>query len=112
MKIIIAGGRDYYCSAEDYTLLNILHRRYGFTEVVHGGADGADKSGSEWANCKKIPIREFPAKWAKMKKAAGPIRNKEMAEYADAVILFPGGKGTNSMFWEAHKAGLKIIDLR
>ena len=43
-------------------------------------------------------------------KAAGPIRNKEMAEYADAVALFPGGTGTESMFKEAKAADIKIYN--
>jgi predicted Rossmann-fold nucleotide-binding protein len=35
-----------------------------------------------------------------------------MAQYADAVVLFPGGKGTQSMFDEATKAGIVIFDWR
>ena len=50
--------------------------------------------------------------WEHFGRAAGPIRNKKMAEYADAVILFPGGKGTASMLKEAQKAELTIYDYR
>jgi predicted Rossmann-fold nucleotide-binding protein len=35
-----------------------------------------------------------------------------MAEYADAVALFPGGRGTENMASEAAKAGLKVFDFR
>jgi predicted Rossmann-fold nucleotide-binding protein len=33
-----------------------------------------------------------------------------MAEYAEAVVLFPGGRGTASMRREAEKAGIQIYD--
>jgi predicted Rossmann-fold nucleotide-binding protein len=33
-----------------------------------------------------------------------------MAEYADAVALFPGGRGTASMRKEAEKAGIEVYD--
>ena len=59
-----------------------------------------------------IPIKKFPAEWDKHGKGAGFIRNKQMAEYADAVVLFPGGNGTNNMYEQASKMNLKIIDLR
>ena len=33
-----------------------------------------------------------------------------MAEYADAVVLFPGGRGTAFMRKEAEKAGITVYD--
>ena len=109
MKTIIAGGRDY--THFDYRDLDRL-ARMTITEVVTGKCKGADKEGENWAKDHDIPIKEFPADWDKHGKAAGPIRNRQMAEYADAVVLFPGGRGTNSMAKEAHKAGIRIFDLR
>jgi predicted Rossmann-fold nucleotide-binding protein len=38
------------------------------------------------------------------------MRNLAMAEYADAVALFPGGKGTASMRELAEKEGILIYD--
>jgi len=35
-----------------------------------------------------------------------------MATYADAVALFPGGKGTSSMRRQAINKGIKIYDYR
>jgi hypothetical protein len=35
-----------------------------------------------------------------------------MAKCADAVALFPGGRGTENMYQEALKAGLIIYDFR
>ena len=108
MKLIIAGGRDYHLTPDDFTKLDGID----ITVVVSGGAPGADRSGETYAECGNIPVKRFPAEWKKHGRAAGPIRNKQMAEYADGVALFPGGRGTASMCAEAKKAGIHIFDFR
>ncbi len=109
MKAIISGGRDYRLTCDNYEFLDWLLP--DITEVVHGGCRGADSDAGWWAELRAIPCTIFPAEWEKGKKA-GPERNRKMAEYADAVILFPGGRGTQSMADEASGAGLKIWDER
>lgn len=108
MKLIIAGGRDYIFNEND---LDNLESISGITEVVSGGAKGADSCGEIWAEFKQLPLKTFPANW-KMGKFAGHLRNQQMAEYADAVALFPGGRGTRDMYRRAVKEGLKIYDFR
>ena len=110
MKLIIAGGRNFKDKEFMFTLLNSLHPRV--TEVVCGGATGADTLGAMWAEQNKIPIIYFLPRWEAFGKSAGPIRNRTMAEYADACALFPGGKGTESMFNEARARNLIIYDFR
>jgi predicted Rossmann-fold nucleotide-binding protein len=112
VKVIIAGGRDFKPMAEDVLNLNQKHLQRGFTEVVCGGARGADSFGCSWAESLGIPVKVISADWDKHGKAEGPLRNREMAAYADAVILFPGGRGTESMYREAKAAGLRICDWR
>ena len=112
MKLIIAGGRDYIGNRDDHKFLDALHKINIVTEVVSGCAKGADKMGEVWANLRGIPIKKFPADWNTFGKSAGHKRNKEMALYADAVVLFPGGRGTDSMYKEAKKVGLSIYDNR
>ena len=107
-KFIIAGGRNYKFSSDSRHYLDSLP----ITEVVCGCCSGADEEGKQWALLNDIPITYFPADWAKYGRSAGPIRNREMAQYADAVVLFPGGKGTNSMFKEAKKAKILVYDMR
>jgi len=112
MKLIVAGGRGYHLTQADYLRLNEIHVKTRILTLVSGGASGADADGEEWARRLYIPIRRFPADWKAHGKAAGPIRNRQMAEYADAVVLFPGGRGTENMYQEAKKAGLEIYDFR
>jgi hypothetical protein len=68
-------------------------------EVVCGMAKGADMYGAKWAYSNNIPIKKFPADWNTHGKAAGPIRNQQMAEYADALIVFiwDGSRGSIDM---------------
>ena len=109
MRLIIAGGRLHQLTEEDIFQLNKLQN---ISFVICGGASGIDADGEAWAKSKNIPVAHFHADWAKHGKKAGPLRNREMAKNADAVALFTGGKGTDSMYKEAQKAGLKIYDFR
>lgn len=109
MKVIIAGGRDYIFSIEDINLLDDLHKEHDFSEVVSGGAWGADFEGEQWAARNGIFVKKFPADWNKHGRAAGPIRNKQMAQYADALITFKGGRGTANMKNQAREYGLNIL---
>ena len=106
MKTIIAGSRDF----KDYNLLKSqldyyrMHKN-NITEVVSGCAKGADLLGESYANEQSIPVTQFPADWDKHKKAAGPIRNRQMAEYADCLIAVWDGssRGTKNMIDEMNK---------
>ena len=108
MKLIIAGGRNYRFTPSDWSRLDALLGLVA--EVVSGAATGADQAGERWAERHGIPVKRFPADWGKHDRAAGPIRNVAMARYADAVALFPGGRGTASMRRVAEKAGITIYD--
>lgn len=100
-KVIVAGGRDF----NDYDLLErkcnqiLSNKDPTGLEIVSGTARGADKIGETYAAYRGISIKRFPANWKKFGKSAGYIRNKEMAEYANALIAFHDGisKGTLSM---------------
>ena len=108
MRTIIAGGRTF----SDWDLLTreLDQHLDVITEVVSGCAKGADHLGELWALKNNIPIHRFPAYWQGQGKAAGPIRNTKMAEYADALIAFWNGKssGTTDMIAKAKKRGLTV----
>jgi hypothetical protein len=110
MKVIIAGSRYF----NDYEILcrycdHVLQDQTNI-EVVSGTARGADQLGEKYATERGYNITKFPADWDKYKKAAGYIRNEEMAKYADALIAFWDGnsKGTEHMINLAKKYNLKI----
>jgi hypothetical protein len=108
MKVIIAGGRNF--SDRQAVAETIDASGFEITECVCGGARGADLLGALICHDHKIPIRLFPADWDTFGKAAGHIRNRQMAEYADALILMPGDTGSDNMLTEARRHGLTIYE--
>lgn len=109
MRLIIAGGRDYNPQPWDLLTIQTIVLRLGVDEIVSGGATGADAIGEAYAKENGIDCRIFPAKWREYGKQAGPLRNRRMAEYADALLYFPGGEGTAGMIEAAKARGLQII---
>jgi hypothetical protein len=110
MKVIIAGSRtfndlDTLTKTCDYYLQNQKE-----IEIVSGTAAGADTLGEMYALTRNYPVKRFPAEWKKYGKAAGYLRNEEMAKYADALIAFWDGisKGTGHMIRLAKMYGLKV----
>lgn len=104
MKIIVAGGRDFVPTDDDWFLLRDLLKKHDCTEIVSGhcidekgNVRGADLMGERIARRLDIKCVPFPADWNRLGKCAGPVRNMKMAIYADAAILFPGGSGTDDM---------------
>lgn len=112
-KVIIAGSRDYddyhhLSKACDY-LLSALYERARI-EIVSGTARGADKLGELYANERGYLLTRFPADWNTHGRSAGYLRNRKMAEYADALIAFPIGKspGTRDMIRQARQLDLHV----
>lgn len=91
MKLIIAGHRDFHdwkVICHGMKLWQEYYRDTVPTEIISGGANGVDALGELWARNHSIPTKIFPADWKIHNKAAGPIRNQQMAEYADGAIIF------------------------
>jgi len=108
MKVIIAGSRSCH-NLEDVERA-IFNSKFNITEVVSGGAKGADSLGEKWARRNCIPVAKFPAKWDKYGTGAGMIRNREMRDYADALIAVWDGRssGTANMIHIAQRKGMKV----
>ena len=108
MKTIIAGTRDY----SDYRglWLAIQELPWKITEVLSGGCLGVDQLGEIWARSEQIPCVQFKPDWGKHGKAAGPIRNREMAQNAEALLAIWDGKskGTKNMIDTAIDEGLRV----
>lgn len=122
MKTIIAGGRNIGYSKDTNKMIKDLFMIFEhinkcpwkITEVVSGKAKGVDTAGELWACARGIHVEPFEANWPLYGLSAGPIRNEEMAIYADALILVWDGKskGSTDMF-ELHQLyNLKFHELR
>jgi hypothetical protein len=116
MKCIIAGGRE----VPDSLARRLVKRAIvasgwqdDITMIIHGGARGID-SAAGYMCCKKWPIWTMPVSpddWKKHGKAAGMIRNGQMAKVADALIAIWNGssRGTKNMIEQAVNRDLKVF---
>ena len=95
MKLIIAGSRTLEPSVKDIASY-VSKYRIAITEIVSGTAHGVDTAGEYYAEAADQPVKRFYPDWDKYGRAAGPIRNKQMAEYADALLLIWDGKSRGS----------------
>lgn len=111
MKVVIAGSRNFTNYALMCDVMSRLPSELEITEVVSGCARGADKLGERWAAEHNIPVKCFPADWETYGKKAGPIRNQQMADYADVLVAFPlkGSIGTKDMIYKAMKAHMRVF---
>lgn len=117
--LIVTGGRDFFprygwlserlCGAID---------AWNVTEMVHGGAKGLDSAADVVVERSRpeVSIKRFPYP-SQHGRAGGPIRNREMAQYAAAAdraicVAFTGGRGTQNMIDEAKKVGIEVLDWR
>jgi hypothetical protein len=92
-KVIITGGRRF----NDYKLLKdtcdfMLKNKTEIEVISCKCFQGPDKFGEIWAKENNYRIKDFPPDWYKYNLTAVSIRNKEIVDYADALICFWDGK--------------------
>lgn len=113
MRIIIAGSRGLTFAFQDIvdSMHSLAGKQIHATEIVSGCARGVDLAGEKWAEINGVPIKRFPAYWKAHGRAAGPLRNEQMAEYADALLAVWDGRsrGTADMIRRAKAHGLSVF---
>ena len=110
IKVIIAGGRDFIDQVHLNKACDSMLKGKPNIEIVSGGAFGADKMGEIYAKDNGYTFKVFKADWNTHGKSAGFIRNKQMSDYADALIAFWDGNssGTLNMIETAKKKGMPV----
>ena len=101
-RVLFYGGRDFADKDAVRQACEATLRKYGPFIMVNGMCPtGADAHAAEWvAECgvHGQEIEKYPADWNAHGRAAGPIRNKEMADSGlNGAVEFPGGRGTSGM---------------
>ena len=112
-RVAVAGCRYYenYKEAKEYINFCISEIRKKYTIIfVLGGCRGADALGKRYAAENGFETEIYPADWEKYGRAAGPKRNKKIAEISDYIICFWDGKskGTKSLLIFTEKAGKPV----
>ena len=107
MKLVVSGSRHI----RDYALFNkvvedsgFLLTRKGIECIIQGGATGVDALAKRYAEENDIPVVTMPANWDEHGKAAGPIRNSEMIDYA-LEALDEGEKAGLLSMWDGISKG-------
>ncbi len=119
MRIVIAGSREF----DDYELLkgtlnHILDEQTASVELVAGHAKGADLLAEKYARENGLPIHIIKPDWKAYGRAAGPIRNRQMLDYAKEesplVVAFWDGKskGTRNTIETARSLGIAVEIVR
>jgi hypothetical protein len=112
-KIIIAGTRTFSNYKLLESTLDEFLKTYEGEEIViiSGCADGADSLGEKYARKRKLEVIKMPADWKNLGKAAGMIRNEDMAKIGDILIAFWDQKstGTEGMIDLAYKYKLEEV---
>lgn len=106
MRVLVCGGRTY---AEQGRMSEVLDELRP-TEIITGGAKGADTLAENWARYNRVYVNVFPAQWREYGRAAGPRRNQQMIDQGqpELVLAFPGGDGTADMVRRAQAANIPV----
>jgi predicted Rossmann fold nucleotide-binding protein DprA/Smf involved in DNA uptake len=112
MKLAIIGSRNF----NDYEALSLNADILSPSEIVSGGAKGADSLAEKYAVQRNLPVKVFLPKFktdrtVKYHPRWFLERNKEIVEYSDTVLAFWDGKskGTAHTIQYAEKIGRKVI---
>ncbi|ERP31391.1 DUF2493 domain-containing protein [Chitinivibrio alkaliphilus] len=110
MKVAVIGSRSF----STYEIMAKHLSTYAISEIVSGGARGADTLAEQYAACKNIPLKRFLPDWRRYGRAAGIRRNCDIINYADQVIAFWDGnsRGTKHSITYAQGQGKKIFIVR
>ena len=115
LRIVIAGSRSF----DDYELLevtldDVIDSADDEVELVSGHAKGADLLAERYATENNMPIQVIKPDWKSYGRAAGPIRNRQMLDYAQEaaplVVAFwdRKSKGTKNTIDTARSMGIPV----
>lgn len=106
MKVLVCGSRYW---TDESSIRRELEKLPIDTEIVHGGARGADSIAGKIAKELGLKVTVFPAQWDLHGKSAGYIRNQQMLDYdPDLVLAFAKdltvSRGTGDMVRRSRQA--------
>jgi predicted Rossmann fold nucleotide-binding protein DprA/Smf involved in DNA uptake len=112
-KVAIVGSRGF---SDLERVRHFIRERYAGRdiEIVTGGARGVDKTAEEVARQLGLKVTLFLPDWEAHGRAAGPLRNRLIAEASDEMVAFWDGRsrGTLSSISEMRKLGRTVEVIR
>jgi hypothetical protein len=109
-RIAFAGGVDCNDHRRIWEALDKVHAKHPDMVLLHGGgAKGAERIASCWADNRKVPQVAFKPDWSHHKNAAPFKRNDVMLESLPiGVIVFPGSGIVENLADKARKMGFPV----
>jgi hypothetical protein len=110
MKVLVCGSRGWESVWQVRMVYSELDRIKP-TEIISGGARGADRVAEVWAKSNSVPITVFTPDWEKNGRRAGVLRNNQMLDTnPDLVLAFWDGlsKGTKHTIDEARRRNIRV----
>jgi hypothetical protein len=114
MRVLVCGSRGWESVWQVRMVYSELDKLKP-TEIISGGARGADRVAEVWAKTNSVPITVFTPNWEKYGRRAGILRNNQMLDTnPDLVLAFWDGqsKGTKHTIDEAHRRKMKVEVIR
>lgn len=111
MKLLITGSRK--CTESDYVkfeeFLNnlIVEKDLEITEMIHGGAKGADQFADRWAKARMIPVKVFRPDYNMYGNRAPLVRNDIMVELCDVCVAIFKIQQTGGTMYAARAANAR-----
>jgi hypothetical protein len=111
MRVLVCGGRNYDDWAFIVHVLDRVNARQSITQLIEGGASGADEFARRWARARGIEVATFSADWDRYQGRAGLIRNAQMLREGrpELVVAFKGGRLTAHMITIASAALVPVL---
>lgn len=127
MRLVIAGSRDLgtyknkklqrvQMTLEECSWMDQIWEEFEWkdriTEIISGKAKGVDNLGEQLADKYGIPKTIFAAEWDRFGNRAGPLRNSDMADYADvAIVIMKSGwsSGSRNMIQQMDKRKKPVL---
>lgn len=107
MRTIIAGSRSL--DSPWFVHEALFDCGWKPSVIISGRARGIDLQGELYAELHDIPVEQYPADWT-LGRGAGLMRNKTMADKAEALVAIWDGQspGTAHMIKIAREMKLKV----
>lgn len=111
MIVLVTGDRNWTHVSAIRAFLSALPPG---SELIQGGAPGADIIARDIAHELQMPYHTYPAQWKRHGRAAGPIRNRQQLDaWIDRIEIVQGfhgniteSKGTKDMLNYAWSKGI------
>ena len=98
MKVAVIGSREFKCDARHVFGQIEKYLPRGCAEIVSGGAVGVDTLAKRYAERNRLRFTCFEPDYIQFGKTAPLVRNDEIIDYSDFVLVIWNGESNGSRY--------------